>query len=58
VQLNDAVLATGTPRFAPFVEFFENLESQRDHLESIAESYRCASEFECENLIALTLETV
>ena len=58
VKLNNAVLALGTPRFDQFTEFFVELESQRDHLESFAESYRCAAEFDCENLIALTLETV
>ena len=58
VEMNDAVLAGSPTRFVPLSESFQALESQRDQLESIAESYRCAAEFECGNLLAVTLETV
>lgn len=58
VGLNDALLDSAAPRFPPWTELFVTLRNQRDNLESIAESYRCAADFECESLLAMALETV
>ncbi len=56
VGLND-VLLNGDPS-KPWAKLLVQMRTQRDNLESIAESFRCAADFETDTLLSIALESV
>lgn len=59
ISLNDALLEGGnTANFSPWARLFEKMRTQRNNLEGIAESYRCAADYEATALFGLASEAV
>jgi hypothetical protein len=61
VTLNDNLLVTASPRtreFGPWMGKLAELRTQRDTLESLAESFRAAADPECQSLLVETLQTL